>query len=253
MIVDAFLFFNELDLLEIRLNTLAPYVDHFVLCECGHTFSGNEKPLFYNEHKDRYRQFNIKHIISPDGVNKNTGRAKGGYWGREYFQREHLVKCAMAGMKDSDILFVSDLDEIPDMESYNGGEGSFYMCSYCYYFNCFTGRRKWVGTRACKKSNIKDTNGTRDRKLGNPKVGRGWHFSFIGSLEDAKYKMLSYSHYVEFNKDNIDTIDTKRNNLIDPYNDIWKDRNRSKPFVVSMPDGPRYLLDNNKSNLLYQK
>ena len=32
-VVDAFPFFNELDLLEIRLNLLDPYVDCFILSE----------------------------------------------------------------------------------------------------------------------------------------------------------------------------------------------------------------------------
>ena len=33
MIFDCFSFFNELDILEIRLNVLAPVVDKFVLVE----------------------------------------------------------------------------------------------------------------------------------------------------------------------------------------------------------------------------
>lgn len=44
-IFDAFLFFNELDLLEIRLNILDPYVDFFILNESNLTFSGKENPF----------------------------------------------------------------------------------------------------------------------------------------------------------------------------------------------------------------
>ena len=43
-IIDVFPFFNELDLLEIRLNTLDPYVDHFILTESTKTNSGIDKP-----------------------------------------------------------------------------------------------------------------------------------------------------------------------------------------------------------------
>ena len=32
-IIDVFPFFNELDILEIRLNILDPYVDYFILSE----------------------------------------------------------------------------------------------------------------------------------------------------------------------------------------------------------------------------
>ena len=50
-VYDTFLFFNELDLLEIRLNILDDYVDYFVLCEANQTFSGKDKKLYYKENK----------------------------------------------------------------------------------------------------------------------------------------------------------------------------------------------------------
>ena len=43
-VIDVFPFFNELDLLEIRLNSLDPYVDCFILSEATKTFSGLDKP-----------------------------------------------------------------------------------------------------------------------------------------------------------------------------------------------------------------
>ena len=47
-IYDTFLFFNELDLLEIRLNVLHDVVDHFVIVECTKTYQGNDKPLYFD-------------------------------------------------------------------------------------------------------------------------------------------------------------------------------------------------------------
>ena len=63
MIVDCFPFFNELDILEIRLNSLAPYVDRFVLTECNVTHSGNQKPLFFAENKERFKIRNKKIVF----------------------------------------------------------------------------------------------------------------------------------------------------------------------------------------------
>ncbi len=46
MIYDCFIFFNELELLEIRLNTLENVVDKFVIVESTISFSGlNKKPI----------------------------------------------------------------------------------------------------------------------------------------------------------------------------------------------------------------
>ena len=52
-IFDVFLFFNELDLLELRLEALYEVVDYFVITELFETFSGKAKPpLFEREKKD---------------------------------------------------------------------------------------------------------------------------------------------------------------------------------------------------------
>ena len=75
-IFDVFPFFNELDLLEIRLNLLDPYVDYFVISESTKTFQGAEKELYYLNNKDKFEKFNHKIIhnivedISDDELDK---------------------------------------------------------------------------------------------------------------------------------------------------------------------------------------
>ena len=56
-IYDCFTFFNELDLLEIRLNELNDVVDYFVIVEGKKTFQNNPKPLFLLENIDRFKKF----------------------------------------------------------------------------------------------------------------------------------------------------------------------------------------------------
>jgi len=57
MIYDCFIFFDELDLLEIRLNELDLYVGQFVLVETDETYQGAEKPLYYQENRKRFEKF----------------------------------------------------------------------------------------------------------------------------------------------------------------------------------------------------
>lgn len=68
MVYDCFTFFNELDLLEIRLNTLDSVVDRFVLVEANKTFSNMEKPLYFKENEGRFEKFKDKiiHIVVED-------------------------------------------------------------------------------------------------------------------------------------------------------------------------------------------
>ena len=108
---DCFTFFNELDLLEIRLNVLNDIVDKFVLVEATRTQQNKEKPLYYKENKERFKEFQDKiiHII----VNDYPDNLK--QWTIENYQRN----CIKRGLKDcspDDLIVISDLDEIPKPE-----------------------------------------------------------------------------------------------------------------------------------------
>ena len=56
-IYDGFIFFNELDLLEIRLNILNDVVDYFILVEASVTHQGTPKPFIFEENKDKFTKF----------------------------------------------------------------------------------------------------------------------------------------------------------------------------------------------------
>ncbi|MCX6702002.1 MAG: hypothetical protein NTX96_02280 [Candidatus Zambryskibacteria bacterium] len=233
MIIDCFTFFNELDLLEIRLHALAPYVDRFVLVESPITHAGNPKPLFFEENKDRFKDFNITHLVSPP--------MKGGSWEIEINQRGYILN----GIKDADpedIILVSDVDEIPDLKQYDGREGIFILDLFYYYFNCFTGDTI-KGTIALKKKNIHILNLEIDhlrkyRRATKEVVGKGWHFSVLGSPEQIKYKIESFAHQ-EFNNQKFkNEIEENRKNLINPYYP------EQKKFFIKMPSGPEWLLQN---------
>ena len=62
-IYDCFNFFNELDILELRLNILYEHVDYFVIVEADKTHSGENKPFYLKENMERFKKFSDK-IIS---------------------------------------------------------------------------------------------------------------------------------------------------------------------------------------------
>jgi hypothetical protein len=57
MVYDCFTFFNELDLLEIRLNTLDAVVDKFVIAEATRTHTGKHKDLVFKLNQSRFARF----------------------------------------------------------------------------------------------------------------------------------------------------------------------------------------------------
>ena len=108
MIYDCFTFFNELDLLEIRLNVLNDVVDRFVLVEATKTHSGKDKPLYFNDNKERYKAFQHKviHVIVDDYPPFVTA------WTYENHQRNAILR-GLTQANPDDAIMISDLDEIP--------------------------------------------------------------------------------------------------------------------------------------------
>ena len=49
MIYDCFPFFNELDILKMRMEIMDPIVDKFVIEEAAYTFSSEPKPLYFRK------------------------------------------------------------------------------------------------------------------------------------------------------------------------------------------------------------
>jgi hypothetical protein len=109
VIYDCFPFFNELDLLEIRLNVLAPVVDRFVLVEATHTHQGSPKPLYFAESARRFSEFKnrMQHVVVRD-----LPEGGGGSWDLERRQRRG-IHSGLASATATDAILVSDVDEIP--------------------------------------------------------------------------------------------------------------------------------------------
>jgi len=113
-IYDCFTFFNELDLLEIRLNELNDAVDYFVLVEATKTQTGLPKSLYFENNKKMFEKFNKKiiHVIVDDMPD-----IKRGAWVLENYQRNQIMR-GLTKCKDDDIIFISDLDEIPNKNDF---------------------------------------------------------------------------------------------------------------------------------------
>ncbi|HOF44582.1 MAG TPA: hypothetical protein PLH46_03800 [Caldisericia bacterium] len=242
-IYDCFTFYNELDLLELRLNELDNSVDYFVLVEATKTHRWKDKSLYFQDNKKRFKKWEHKiiHVIvrdlpKPGRTYGNNWRInsllKGGAWKTESFQRTAIVR-GLTNCNDEDIVMVSDLDEIPRPRKIpemvkaltlkNEKIVSFDQSFYNFFLNGFTSTG-WTGTRACTFRNFrklfnKDMNRVRHlrnlplrlqmilgKKLYIIKDG-GWHFSFLGNVETIINKIASICH---FEKDTPENKDPKK-------------------------------------------
>ena len=239
-VYDTFCFFNELDLLEIRLNILDPYVDYFVLGEATETFSGKEKTAYYQDNKERFAKWNNKIIyLSNPQLKTNDSFERAG------FQKDNLRKHLFDRAKDEDIVYFGDLDEIwkpqeiKDDKVYN-----LRQLNYSYYLNNRSSE-EWVGTIVGKWSSVKTNTFNYWRaNHANELENGGWHFTNIGGEEQILKKLDAYDHQ-EANIPVVrDGIKTRMEFGIDYLGREmdWK----GKPFTFWTEESelPQYLKDN---------
>ena len=226
-VFDSFIFFNELELLEMRLNILDDVVDYFVLTESPFTVSGNEKPLYYQENKDMFGKFNDKivhHITEeiPNDFNHLLEKSKFHVaykdpdpygtpminlpvrFQRALFNRNNSAfGIEKAGVTDDDLVITSDADEIvnplllQDLEWFNPSNHYVAECRAFYYKLNFLYQEDWMGSRLCTWKHLKNTTidqHRQDHQIAHKIQDAGWHFSFLGNAENFKLKLASYEH-----------------------------------------------------------
>ena len=246
MIYDAFTFFNEMDLLEIRLNYLYDHVNFFVLSEATVTHSGKPKPLFFDENKDRYEKFldKIIHVVVND-MPLQIFKERGDRWLLENYQRNTL-KDGLHNIQDNDIVMISDLDEIPNIEVI-GQQGVFIQTPYMYFLNVRAGG-DWPGTVSMNYRTFRTEFKSVSQSVRNSRNGHstkiqngGWHFGWLGDYEMVKYKVESFAHS-EFDNEVIHSQLKEDVQLIRPF--FCGSGRSSMPIVDIDESYPKYLLEN---------
>lgn len=226
-VFDLFPFFNELDVLEIRLNELDPMVDVFLISESKQTYGGDIKPLYLADailaDPGRFAKFWPKMcIISfpwlepeiPAGAGKAERRMLGR--AREEFQRNAMINSLRTHFpKPEDVIIFSDCDEIPRCETveeiipYLASKGIHRLKQRSYYYNVNTlidyGRdicsRARVGTwaqlQAAGSLYMFRMWGKNDESLPAVEEG-GWHFSYFGGdLDLIETKVAAVAPFLE--------------------------------------------------------
>lgn len=210
MKVDCFTFFNEFDTLKIRLEELYEVVDRFVLVESNKTFRGQAKPYYFSENKHLFKKYldKIKIVKLTDN---NTFSTDYRYepWEREYWQRNQIMQ-GLDDCSDDDIVFISDVDEIPNrntVKELNFNEMiSIELIGFSYSINMHD--NCYYTIKAVKKSNISTPQQIRTTPPENVIKNGGWHFSSLGDEHYISHKLSSFSHW------ELDTPDRNNPELI---------------------------------------
>ncbi|CAA0381007.1 putative beta-1,4-mannosyl-glycoprotein 4-beta-N-acetylglucosaminyltransferase [Arabidopsis thaliana] len=199
-VFDAALFSNEIDMLTLRWNELNPYITQFVLLESNSTFTGLSKQLAFADNREKNFKF-----VEPRLTYGNVGgRFKKGEnpFVEESFQRlalDQLIK--LAGIKEDDLLIMSDVDEIPSGHTINllrWCDGfppilHLQLRNYLYSYEYYVDSKSWRASVHLYKPG--KTRYAHFRQSNNLLTDSGWHCSFcFRHINDFVFKMKAYSH-----------------------------------------------------------
>ena len=289
-IFDCFMYFDEEVVLDVRLNILNKFVDYFVIVESKFTHKGDERKLKFNhkrfeKFKDKiiyliYEQIpsKIEKINIEDSYNEQTRKyiLNAGY--RENEQR-NFIKSGLSNADDNDLIFISDVDEIPNLSNLNLDKVTekiilFRQDMFYYKFNLHLPNLIWTGTKGCKKKDLIDPQWLRnikDRKYSPFRIdiffskkkynsikiidNGGWHFSNIKTAKQLEHKLKSYLHHREFDAkplslEQIDEIIKNKKTIYDLKVDktVGKFGKGNKLEKFEMGKLPNYI-QINKNNL----
>ena len=222
MLYDAFLFLNELELLEMRLHTLAPHVDRFILVEANQTFStlSRKEGFVFEKNRDAFRPFLDKIIyVKLDGEFLTAEALHRRPWFRRirhFFQANKLadqnethhrnsILRGLAGAAPDDLVIISDVDEIIDPASLPRAVAllekhpvvAFEQTMYRYFLNNREKDFLWTLPRITTCGHARRIKPHTIRGLKEvPVVGNGgWHFTAVGGMEKFLYKIQSDLHH----------------------------------------------------------
>lgn len=195
-IYDCFLFYNELDVLQIRLKELYDKVDYFVLVEQDTTHQGKAKESLYLQHKNLFAWAEdkiIHHICSGIRIEGQATHQQALI--NENAHRNALNIVLNYANNNNDIIIISDVDEIPILESDIITPGISLCQWYTYNFNTLV-LEGWRGSVFLRKDNLEHQTAQywRDRRPDLPIVSGGWHLSYFGDATHIRNKLKSFCH-----------------------------------------------------------
>lgn len=220
MVIDTFPYFNERELLELRIRLLYDHVDKFIICEGDHTHKGDPKPLTCKLTLQELGLLTDK--VQVVEVKMPSYDQEPDPWVRERMQRN----AAQEFIQEGDVVIVSDCDEIinPDVIDYHvtsvyelqqeilrlpmvnlsgradlrvhktSGEPAHWWAGYvCGSFHL----EKWT------LSDLRES-----AALGKPVIefvhshlimeeyqDKGWHFTWMGNPQRRKLKKEAFAHW----------------------------------------------------------
>ena len=246
-VLDTFLFYNELDLLKVRLAYLGEHVDQFIITEANIDFAGKPKPFLLNADLIRSLPFSEKIVYHQEFIDLDSlawrykriryqNRKSKFLWKIQDAQRNSLLK-PLRNYSKNDIVIFSDLDEFPAIPALHAAIKALNLSSskpnrlalslqqLFFYFNVNSCAHEdlFYGSVIAKNAAFFHFKPHKLRADKNdlPHIDSGgWHFSYFMDEEKIINKVLAISDVEglsHFKQLSVDEVRFKVKNKLDLY------------------------------------
>jgi hypothetical protein len=243
-IIDCVMYNGEKELFDLRYNILKDVVDEFIVVEAPTTFSSKKKPLYFEQIRrnyDKVSYFVVDEHYSPEelALAENSPNTNGAdHWKREFLQKESIKK-ALVHLKDEDIVFIGDCDEVWDAEKalkWCHAPFKYKLKVYTYYLNNSSSEEFW-GTLVSPYKHLKNDCLNHLRTNAWKTVfDAGWHFTSMAP--DLRRKLTD--SYTKETYANDWVMDNLQANIRGNKDFLG----RSFTYKIDESEWPQYLKDN---------
>ena len=200
-VYDCFIFYNEFELLELRLKALWDVADYFVIVEANRKHNGEPKDFTFPKRDKEFTDFFPK--IRYLAADLSTVPFKGaGDWSIENAQRNMILQGTNDAAPD-DLIMISDADEIPApdaVQKVRDGQADEFLektplvmtQAFHYYFFDLICPTAWHGTILTRRKNLTTPQDLRNLREKLPRISDGGHhFSYMGGVDRVIEKIKS--------------------------------------------------------------
>ena len=281
--IDCFMYFDEDMILDIRLNILDKYVSNFIICEANFNHNGTNRKLKFDINKfSKFKEKiiyipleeqpkNLRKILNSDNQSIKNSKILDNALLRENFQRNFL-KNKIKNFHDDDLIIISDVDEIPNLENftYKAKITFFEQKMFYYKLNLLHKNFKWYGSKITKKKHLKSPQWLRNIKSRKYPFWRidilfsmkkynninfikngGWHFTNIKLAEQIDYKMKNFLHHLEYEESGLGVEEIRKiiseKKVFYDHNADKRDKKWSAEIILVKESDqhlPNYIVEN---------
>lgn len=260
MITEAISFCQELDLLEAHLEESQHWVDRIVVIESPVMFSSVPKPLYFDENRERFKRFNVDHIVTPPEAFEAIPYSYPKEEIQRWFQTRRNNRDRNRSLhwdevrKDTDYVFMSDTDEFVSskqahilldiLEPKNYQYISVTTQKFSYFVNAKGSQTTQYRITRADLPGFRMQKGT--PRMATPEIG--WHFTNCMNAKDIQTKIYGICCHMGLSPARVPSVDEVQNrldNFIEPI--IGTDIRIGIQEVLSREDrswAPKFMQDN---------